>query len=225
MPSLSQLESRIGYAFQNEALLRQALTHRSFSEDNNERLEFLGDAILSQVVAAELYEQFPDASEGDLSRLRARLVKQSTLASIARKLELGELLIMGSGEIKSGGFKRDSILSDALEALVGAIYTDSGIDAATRCVLNLFHDRLDNLDANNIQKDAKSRLQEYLQGVGESVPEYVLVRASGKSPHQEFEIGCRSPTLKERITGKGSSRRRAEQAAAALALVSLGVDS
>lgn len=225
MPTLSQLESQLGYTFQNDALLRQALTHRSFSENNNERLEFLGDAILSQVIAAALYDQFPQSSEGDLSRLRARLVKQSTLASIARGLELGEMLIMGSGELKSGGFKRDSILSDALEALFGAIYLDSGIECASRCVLDLFQARLGQLDANDIQKDAKSRLQEYLQGLGESVPEYKLVRSTGKSPHQEFEIACRSPTLEERITAKGSSRRRAEQAAAALALASLGIDS
>lgn len=220
---LKKLESRVAYTFKNASLLDQSVTHRSFGDRNNERLEFLGDSILNFVVAAALFNQFPDASEGDLSRLRARMVKQQTLAEIARELDLGGFLTMGSGELKSGGFERDSILSDAVEAIIGAVFLDGGITEATDCVLGLYEERLAALTSSNIEKDAKSRLQEHLQGIGQPVPDYILVGATGKSPNQTFEIECRSLSFKGTIRAIGTSRRRAEQKAAELALKHLEV--
>ena len=220
---LKNLESRVAYTFKNASLLDQAVTHRSFGDRNNERLEFLGDSILNFVVAAALFNRFPDAKEGDLSRLRARMVKQQTLAEIARELGLGGFLTMGSGELKSGGFDRDSILSDAVEAIIGAVFLDGGIAEATDCVLGLYEERLAALTSSNIEKDAKSRLQEHLQGLGQSVPDYILVGMTGKSPNQTFEIECRSLFFKGAIRASGTSRRRAEQKAAELALKHLEV--
>jgi ribonuclease-3 len=220
---LKKLESRVAYTFKNVALLDQSVTHRSFGDRNNERLEFLGDSILNFVVAAALFNQFPDAREGDLSRLRARMVKQQTLAEIARELDLGGFLTMGSGELKSGGFERDSILSDAVEAIIGAVFLDGGITEATDCVLGLYEERLAALTSSNIEKDAKSRLQEHLQGIGQPVPDYILVGTTGKSPNQTFEIECRSLSFNGTIRAIGTSRRRAEQKAAELALKHLEV--
>ena len=220
---LKKLESRVAYTFKNASLLDQSVTHRSFGDRNNERLEFLGDSILNFVVAAALFNQFPDASEGDLSRLRARMVKQQTLAEIARELDLGGFLTMGSGELKSGGFERDSILSDAVEAIIGAVFLDGGITEATDCVLGLYEERLAALTSSNIEKDAKSRLQEHLQGIGQPVPDYILVGTTGKSPNQTFEIECRSLSFKGTIRAIGTSRGRAEQKAAELALMHLEV--
>ena len=220
---LKKLESRVAYTFKNASLLDQSVTHRSFGDRNNERLEFLGDSILNFVVAAALFNQFPDASEGDLSRLRARMVKQQTLAEIARELDLGGFLTMGSGELKSGGFERDSILSDAVEAIIGAVFLDGGITEATDCVLGLYEERLAALTSSNIEKDAKSRLQEHLQGIGQPVPDYILVGTTGKSPNQTFEVECRSFSFKGTIRAIGTSRRRAEQKAAELALKYLEV--
>ena len=220
---LKKRESRVAYTFKNVSLLDQSLTHRSFGNRNNERLEFLGDSILNFVVAAALFSRFSEASEGDLSRLRARLVKQQTLAEIARELDLGGFLTMGSGELKSGGFDRDSILSDAVEAIIGAIFLDGGITKATDCVLWLYEKRIGALKSSNIEKDAKSRLQEHLQGLGKPVPDYILVGTTGKSPNQNFEIECRSLTFNGIIRAIGSSRRRAEQKAAELALRHLEV--
>ena len=162
MPRIEKLQRTINYSFSREELLTLALTHRSFSSRNNERLEFLGDAILNYVIAESLYQKFSFAAEGDLSRLRAGLVKRQTLAEVAREIELGSYLLMGSGELKSGGFKRESMLSDALEAVFGAIIIDSSTDAATQCILSLFNDRLARLSPNDLRKDAKSRLQELL---------------------------------------------------------------
>ena len=220
---LKKLESRVAYTFKNASLLDQSVTHRSFGDRNNERLEFLGDSILNFVVAAALFNQFPDAREGDLSRLRARMVKQQTLAEIARELDLGGFLTMGSGELKSGGFERDSILSDAVEAIIGAVFLDGGITEATDCVLGLYEERLAALTSSNIEKDAKSRLQEHLQGIGQPVPDYILVGTTGKSPNQTFEIECRSLSFNGTIRAIGTSRRRAEQKAAELALKHLEV--
>ena len=220
---LKKLESRVAYTFKNASLLHQSVTHRSFGDRNNERLEFLGDSILNFVVAAALFNRFPDAKEGDLSRLRARMVKQQTLAEIARELDLGGFLTMGSGELKSGGFDRDSILSDAVEAIIGAVFLDGGISEATDCVLGLYDERLAALTSSNIEKDAKSRLQEHLQGIGQPVPDYILVGATGKSPNQTFEIECRSLSFNGTIRAIGTSRRRAEQKAAELALKHLEV--
>lgn len=218
----AKLERFIGYAFSDQRLLTQALTHRSFSDVNNERLEFLGDSILNFVIASKLYEQFPDVAEGDLSRLRAKMVRQETLAEIAKEIELGTFLTMGSGEMKSGGADRSSILSDALEAVFGAVLIDSDTETATTCIARLFEKRLQNLSESDLQKDAKSRLQEFLQGLGESVPEYVVLRATGKSPNQEFEVECRTSQLKAPVTAKGGSIRKAEQLAAELTLQALG---
>ena len=220
---LKNLEARVAYTFKNASLLDQSVTHRSFGDSNNERLEFLGDSILNFVVAAALFNRFPDAREGDLSRLRAGMVKQQTLAEIARELDLGGFLTMGSGELKSGGFDRDSILSDAVEAIIGAVYLDGGITEATGCVLGLYEERLAALTSSNIEKDAKSRLQEHLQGIGQPVPDYILVGATGKSPNQTFEIECRSLSFNGTIRAIGTSRRRAEQKAAELALKHLEV--
>ena len=220
---LKKLESRVAYTFKNVALLDQSVTHRSFGDRNNERLEFLGDSILNFVVASALFSRFPDAKEGDLSRLRARLVKQQTLAEIARELDLGGFLTMGSGELKSGGFDRDSILSDAVEAIIGAVFLDGGITQAADCVLWLYKERLAALTSSNIEKDAKSRLQEHLQGIGQSVPDYILIGMTGKSPNQNFEIECRSLCFNGIIRAIGTSRRRAEQKAAELALKHLEV--
>jgi ribonuclease-3 len=222
---LKKLESRVAYTFKNASLLDQSVTHRSFGDRNNERLEFLGDSILNFVVASALFSQFPDANEGDLSRLRARMVKQQTLAEIARELDLGSFLTMGSGELKSGGFDRDSILSDALEAIIGAVFLDGGITEASGCVLALFKERLGALTSSDNEKDAKSRLQEHLQGLGEPVPEYIVVGTTGKSPNQKFEIECRSSSFSARVSAYGTSRRRAEQKAAELALRHLEVIS
>ena len=220
---LKKLESRVAYTFKNVALLDQSVTHRSFGDRNNERLEFLGDSILNFVVASALFSRFPEAKEGDLSRLRARLVKQQTLAEIARELDLGGFLTMGSGELKSGGFDRDSILSDAVEAIIGAVFLDGGITQAADCVLWLYKARLAALTSSNIEKDAKSRLQEHLQGIGQSVPDYILIGMTGKSPNQNFEIECRSLCFNGIIRAIGTSRRRAEQKAAELALKHLEV--
>jgi len=220
---LKKLESRVAYTFKNVALLDQSVTHRSFGDRNNERLEFLGDSILNFVVASALFSRFPEAKEGDLSRLRARLVKQQTLAEIARELDLGGFLTMGSGELKSGGFDRDSILSDAVEAIIGAVFLDGGITQAADCVLWLYKERLAALTSSNIEKDAKSRLQEHLQGIGQSVPDYILIGMTGKSPNQNFEIECRSFCFNGIIRAIGTSRRRAEQKAAELALKHLEV--
>ena len=201
--------------------MTQALTHRSFSSVNNERLEFLGDAILNFVIAESLFEQFPDATEGELSRLRAGLVKRQTLADVARGIDLGSYLVMGIGELKSGGFTRESILSDALEAIFGAIIVDADSKTAADCILGLFVDRLAGGSPLDLKIDAKSRLQELLQGRSKPVPEYVLVRQTGKSPNQEFEVECCTQELTAPVRASGSSIRRAEQSAADIALKQL----
>ena len=216
-----KLEKVIGYTFTDEDLMTQALTHRSFSSVNNERLEFLGDAILNFVIAQSLFEQFPDATEGELSRLRAGLVKRQTLADVARGIDLGSYLMMGIGELKSGGFRRESILSDALEAIFGAIIVDADSKTAADCILRLFVDRLAGVSPLDLKKDAKSRLQELLQGRSKPVPEYVLVRQTGKSPNQEFEVECYTQELTAPVRASGSSIRRAEQSAADIALKQL----
>lgn len=204
----------LGYSFDSTALLDKALTHRSAATDNNERLEFLGDAILSFVVADELYARVPEASEGDLSRLRASLVKRDTLASIALEIELGEQLLMGSGELKSGGFRRKSVLADALEAVIGAVYLDGGYDSACAVIRKLFTTRLANLPDANSLKDPKTRLQELLQAQGLPTPDYVVTETSGSDHAQQFTVTCTVPDLNAVATGSGTSRRRAEQRAA-----------
>jgi len=212
------LIERIGYRFAEPALLEDALTHCSAGACNNERLEFLGDGALNFFIAAELYQRKPHFREGELSRLRASLVRGETLADIARRLELGDFLILGSGELKSGGFRRDSILADALEAIIGAIYLDGGFDACRDCVRRLFDQLLDDLPDAQQLKDPKTRLQEYLQGRGLALPDYQLLATSGKAHEQQFRVECRVTELALSAQATASSRRKAEQSAAAALL-------
>ena len=202
-----------------------ALTHRSASSNNNERLEFLGDSILGFVIAQKLYELFPDACEGVLSRLRASLVNQSSLAELARKHQVGDYLLLGSGELKSGGFRRDSILSDALEAIMGALFIDQGIDASQRWIEHLFAEKLNRLSLDNWQKDPKTQLQELMQSKKLELPEYTLVTMSGSAHEQTFKVKCTIPLIEEASIGTGISRKRAEQSAAELMLELLNKES
>ena len=216
--SLDSLVKRIDYPFNTPALLTQALTHRSFSGNNNERLEFLGDGALNFIIANQLYLRFAKLPEGDLSRLRAQLVKESTLAEIAFSLNIGESLKLGEGELKSAGWRRPSILADALEAIVGAVYIDGGYVAAEALVIKLFEDKLSHIDPKIIDKDAKSQLQEYLQGKKIELPDYKLVTIEGEAHEQTFKMECVIEKLNITTIGEGSSRRVAEQQAAQLAL-------
>lgn len=211
----------IDHEFGRPELLAQALTHRSAGDRNNERLEFLGDGILNFVVADELFRRFPEATEGDLSRLRARLVRRETLAEIGAERRLGEALTLGQGELRSGGHRRTSILADAVEAVIGAIYLDAGFEACAAIVRAWFAERLANLPPAEALKDAKTRLQEFLQGRRMALPDYELDRAEGADHARTFHVIVRIPALGIEHRAAGSSRRRAEQAAAALALESL----
>jgi ribonuclease III len=204
----------LGYSPRDVALFRAALTHRSAAGPNNERLEFLGDAVLSLVIAQRLYTHFPQADEGDLSRLRARLVSRESLAEVAAELDLGAVLQLGSGELKSGGFRRQSILADALEALCGAIFLDSGLIGVEAVIERLFAARIAVLPAPEALKDAKTRLQEHLQSRSLTLPLYVVVSVEGEDHAQTFRVSCEVPDLSLRVEGGGSSRRRAEQQAA-----------
>ena len=213
-----------GYQFDSKELLDQALTHRSHSRSvNNERLEFLGDSILNLIISNFIYRRFESASEGRLSRIRASLVKQDTLAEVAREIGLGDHIHLGGGELKSGGFRRASILSDALEALIAAIYLDSDYLQAEKVVLRLFDDLLQAVDVGSSLKDAKTRLQEYLQGQQKSLPRYQVVQTSGKSHDQVFTVSCELGDPGLSSEGKGSSRKKAEQLAAHNILQMLGV--
>jgi len=216
---------RLGLTFNNPQLFTMALTHRSANSNNNERLEFLGDSILGFVVAQKLYDIFPSASEGVLSRLRANLVNQSSLADLARKHQLGDYLLLGSGELKSGGFRRDSILSDALEAIMGALFKDQGIEACQLWVEQLFAEKLGNLSLENWQKDPKTQLQELMQSKKQALPEYTLITMSGLAHEQLFQVKCSIPLIKETCIGSGISRKRAEQSAAELMLELLNKDN
>ncbi len=216
-----RLQGRLGYAFNDPELLDQALTHRSLGARNNERLEFLGDAILDFVVAELLYRAEPDAHEGRLTRLRAHLVRRETLAAIARDLNLGEVLRLGPGELKSGGRGRDSILSDAFEAVVGAIYLDGGLPACRGVLETLYRDRLARAAREMGLKDPKTRLQEALQGQGRALPQYTVVNLEGAPHDQSFTVECRVDGIPSPVRGFGSSRRKAEQHAASNALEKL----
>lgn len=221
--SSDDLGRSLAYQFDNPELLATAVTHRSAASDNNERLEFLGDAVLGHVIAEWLYTQFPDASEGQLSRLRAALVKRETLAEIARTLDLGNYLQLGSGELKSGGFRRDSILADAFEAVLGSILLDGGFEACKSAIHRLFADRFARVSVIDERKDPKTRLQEYLQSRKLALPEYEMVEVSGKAHDQQFRVACRIEDLQATSQGRGGSRRKAEQAAAEQMLEQLGV--
>ena len=215
------VHERLGHAPRDAALFRAALTHRSTAGPNNERLEFLGDAVLNLVIAHRLYASFPQASEGDLSRLRARLVSREPLAEVATGVGLGAMLQLGSGELKSGGFRRQSILADALEALCGAIFLDAGLAAVEPVVTRLFDARIAALPAPAALKDAKTRLQEYLQSRSLSLPRYAVLGIEGEDHEQIFRVCCEVPALRLRVEGGGSSRRRAEQQAAGHMLAEL----
>jgi ribonuclease-3 len=207
------LTQTLGYSFNDVSLLRQALTHRSAQGTSNERLEFLGDAVLDIVVSEVLFHTLPDAPEGDLSRLRASLVRDTTLAGVASDLGMGDHLILGSGERKTGGHRRESILADALEALFGAVYLDSDFDTSAGLIRRVFAEKLDELPHADDLRDPKTRLQEWLQARGASPPDYELVNVSGKAHQQHFEVRCLVPD-QEPATGEGRSRRSAEQQAA-----------
>lgn len=217
----SRLEQALGYRFTRSELLRQALTHRSHSAPHNERLEFLGDSVLNCTVATLLYLHFPNLKEGELSRLRASLVRQEALAEIAADLQIGDVLRLGEGELKSGGFRRPSILADALEAVCGAIYLDAGFDAARTTIERLYRSRIERIDPRNLGKDAKTALQEWLQGRRLPLPHYALAETHGEAHAQEFVVHCSIPTIDLQVTGRGASRRAAEQEAAQSALTRL----
>jgi len=216
--SLDELQRQLGHRFADASLLRQALTHRSHGQPNNERLEFLGDSVLNCVVAAMLYRHFTRIDEGDLSRLRANLVKQQSLYEIAQRLGLSQYLLLGEGELKSGGFRRPSILGDTLEAIVGAVFLDGGFEAAQSVIVALYRPVLETVDPRTLGKDAKTLLQEYLQGKKLPLPVYAVVATHGAAHSQVFEVECAIPKLKIRVLGSGASRRAAEQAAARGAL-------
>lgn len=220
-----RLQDRLGHAFNDPGLLDQALTHRSCGAHNNERLEFLGDAILDFVVAELLYQFEPDAHEGRLTRLRAHLVRRETLAAIARDLNLGEVLRLGPGELKSGGRGRDSILADAFEAIIGAMYLDAGISSCRGVLEALFADRLARATQEMGLKDAKTQLQEALQGRGRGLPEYTVVNLEGAPHDQSFTVACHVDGIANAVTGFGASRRKAEQDAASKALEALDGDA
>ena len=214
MPRHPELERQIGHRFRDPALLAQALTHRSFGSPHNERLEFLGDGVIGCVIAEELYARFPQIAEGELSRLRASLVREAALADVARSLGLSGFLRLGEGELASGGAERPSILADALEAVYGAVFIDGGYEAVRAAVRRTFGEALEALDPRQPAKDDKTRLQELLQARRQKLPEYRVVATAGAAHKQVFEVECTAAGLDLRATGSGSSRRRAEQQAA-----------
>ncbi len=211
----------IDYRFEDPELLREALTHRSAGAGNNERLEFLGDSVLNMIIAWRLYELRPEAREGDLSRMRARLVRGPALAEVAASIDLGRQVRLGEGEMKSGGFRRASILADALEALLGAIFVDGGYEACRDIVVRLFDPLIEQLPEADDLKDPKTRLQEWLQARGRALPEYHLLREEGADHAKEFYVVCRLRDDDMALEASGRSRRKAEQAAAARVLSAL----
>lgn len=215
------LAKKLGFSFNQPQLFKTALTHRSVGATNNERLEYLGDSVLGFVIAQKLYEQFPGAGEGALSRLRASLVNQTSLAELARQYHLGDYLILGPGELKSGGYRRDSILSDALEAIMGALLLDQGIDVCRAWILQIFADKLVALQGDSWNKDPKTRLQELMQARRKELPVYELIGMSGADHAQSFEVSCRVEITPQTTTGSGISRKKAEQAAAENMLILL----
>lgn len=218
---LDRLQRSLEYQFNDVVHLTLALTHRSKGSANNERLEFLGDAILGFVVADLLYSQFDAVPEGHLSRFRASLVKKETLAELAREFSLGDFLLLGSGELKSGGFRRDSILADTMEAIIGAIYLDGGMEFSRKLIEKCLSARLAKLSAGSELKDPKTRLQEIMQSRHLPLPVYVVVNTSGDEHEQKFEVSCTVQGLEQPVTGIGSSRRKAEQSAAEKSLALL----
>jgi len=214
---LTRLQGTIGYQFRDTDLLQEALTHRSYASRNNERLEFLGDSVLSFLIANELYKRFPRIDEGDLSRLRAQLVKESSLSHIALSIGLGDFIRLGEGELKSAGWRRPSILADTFESIIGAIYLDGGIESAQQFVLRFFDMQLNEIDPKLIQKDAKTLLQELLQSKKSDLPIYTVVSIEGEAHSQTFTIECLIKKSNIKTQGVGNSRRIAEQEAASKA--------
>lgn len=210
----SALERRIGHRFKDPALLAQALTHRSFGSPHNERMEFLGDGVIACVIAEELYARFPDIPEGKLHLLKTELVRETALAGVARGIQLSEFLRLGPGEYSNGGTDRPSILADAMEAVYGAVFLDGGYASVQAAVRKTFGELLERADPKQSVKDAKTRLQELLQGRGKNLPEYRVISTAGVSPRQVFEVECVAADLALRTTGNGASRRLAEQQAA-----------
>jgi len=222
LSSTARLEDRLGHRFARAALLEQALTHRSYGTPNNERFEFLGDGVLDCVIAQALFERYPALNEGELSQLRASLVRKETLAAVALELGLGEHLRLGEGESAAGGAQRPSILADTLEAVLGAVFLDAGYEGARAAILRAFAVRFQALDPSASAKDPKTRLQELLQGRGQGLPNYRLVATQGAAHQQVFEVECSVERLGVRATGRGEARRAAEQQAAAALLQQLG---
>ena len=218
---IDKLERKIGYQFNDADLIHLALTHRRAAGKHNERLEFLGDSILSFVIADDLYHRFPKVNEGDMSRMRATLVRGHTLAELGREFELGDYLKLGPGELKSGGFRRDSILADAVEAIIGAVYLDSDTEVVRGIILSWYQSRLDAIQPGVSQKDPKTRLQEFLQGRRNPLPVYTVTNIKGEAHNQEFTVECEVAGVDKPVIGKGTSRRKAEQAAAETALEQL----
>lgn len=212
--NIDRLQRKIGYQFKQLSLLKQALTHRSAAVQNNERLEFLGDAILNLTIGEALFHQFPKCNEGELSRMRASLVREPTLAILARQFELGDYLSLGAGELKSGGFRRESILADCVEAIIGAISLDSDLNTTREIVQKWYQALLEQIKPGDNQKDAKTRLQEYLQGKRLPLPNYKVVDIKGEAHCQLFTVQCQIANDERIFVGTGSSRRKAEQMAA-----------
>ena len=220
-----ELCRRLGHAFTQPQLFQRALTHRSHNQAHNERLEFLGDSVLNCVIAKHLFDAYPDLPEGDLSRLRSNLVNQQTLFLLAQQLDLGELLLLGEGERKSAGFRRPSILADAMEALFGAVFLDAGFAAAEQVVLGLYVPFIAQADVQTLGKDAKTLLQEYLQGKKMALPKYTVIETQGEAHEQLFQVECEIGQLELTTRGEGASRRSAEQVAAEAAYQQLNIKS
>lgn len=216
--NLSTLSTALGHVFSDRVLLQTALTHRSFGMPHNERLEFIGDGVLNCVIALALYRRYPALAEGDLSRLRASLVRQDALHRLAVSLKIGDFLRLGEGELKNGGSQRPSILADTVEALIGAVYLDGGFDAAQALIARLYLPLFDELNPGHVVKDAKTRLQEWLQGRKKPLPRYQVIATSGAAHEQRFEVACEIVDPPVHTIGQGNSRRLAEQAAADAAL-------
>jgi len=206
-----QLQDRLQYQFSDPQLLTLALSHRSCGSNNNERLEFLGDAVLGMAISSFLFQRFPEAREGDLSRIRSQIVRAESLAAIARNLSLGPELLLGPGEMKSGGYRRDSILGDTVEALIGAVFLDRGLTAVEACIQNWFSESLDTLTLDSPVKDAKTTLQEWLQARGKPLPEYLVVKIEGEDHSRLFTMSCTIDAVEETAEATASSRRKAEQ--------------
>jgi ribonuclease-3 len=221
---LKQLQQNLGYQFSDESLLTTALTHRSFSSDHNERFEFLGDSLVNMLVAEMLFEAYPNLPEGKLTQQRAMLVKGKTLAKIGKAFDVGEYLTLGAGEIKTGGTQRESILGDAVEAIIAAIYLDSDFDHCRTTVRNWFEDRVANIDTLGKAKDAKTRLQEVLQASGKNLPVYKTKEVQGEQHNQRFVVSCKVALLPKPTEGMAASKKMAEQIAAEKVLQALGED-